>query len=104
MQSPPLIHTNEEYTMPCTEALLAGTMALMTGHVQACCGAHREAMEGKILSNLAALTEDPLLSPGFKTLLWTLHQRWKNQRQGAAIMQRPSTERNLWHSSPEAVQ
>eukprot|EP01041_Mallomonas_annulata_P039985 gene39985-63783_t len=32
----------------CAEALLAGTMALMTGHVPACCGARREAMAGML--------------------------------------------------------
>ena len=97
-------HTNEEYTMPCAEALLAGTLALMTGHVQACCGAHREAMAGKIVSNLTALTEDTMLSPGFKTLLWALRSRWVDQGQGGAVAQLPSAERGLWHNSPEAVQ
>lgn len=104
MQSIPQAHPNEEYTLPCAEALLAGTMALMTGHVQACCGAHREAMVGKIVANLTVLAEDPLLSPGFKTLLWALRQRWQSQGQGAALAQLPATERSLWHSSPEAVQ
>lgn len=104
MQSIPQAHLNEEYTMPCAEALLAGTMALMTGHVQACCGAHREAMVGKIVANLTALAEDPLLSPGFKTLLWALRQRWQTQGQGAPLAQLPAAERSLWHSSPEAVQ
>lgn len=104
MQSTPQAHLNEEYTMPCAEALLAGTMALMTGHVQACCGAHREAMVGKIVANLTALAEDPLLSPGFKTLLWALRQRWQTHGQGAPLAQLPAAERSLWHSSPEAVQ
>lgn len=96
--------STEEYTMPCAEALLAGTLALMTGHVQACCGAHREAMVAKIVSNLTALTEDPLLSPGFKTLLWSLRSRWLNQSQGNPMDQPPAAERGLWHSSPEALQ
>lgn len=104
MQSTPATHPNEEYTIPCAEALLAGTMALMTGHVQACCGAHREAMASKIVSNLTALAEDPLLSPGFKTLLWALRQRWQKQGQAAPLAQLPAAERSLWHSSPEAVQ
>jgi len=104
MQSTSQAHPNEEYTMPCAEALLAGTMALMTGHVQACCGAHREAMVGKIVANLTALAEDPLLSPGFKTLLWALRQRWQTQGQEAPLAQLSAAERSLWHSSPEAVQ
>ncbi|MDR7305025.1 hypothetical protein [Rhodoferax saidenbachensis] len=105
MQSTPVTpNTTEEYTMPCAEALLAGTLALMTGHVQACCGAHREAMVAKIVSNLTALTEDPMLSPGFKTLLWSLRSRWLDQSRGSPLAQLPSAERGLWHSSPEAVQ
>jgi hypothetical protein len=63
-------------------------------------------MAGKIVSNLTALAEDPLLSPGFKTLLWALRQRWQSQGQGqgAALAQLPATERSLWHHSPEVVQ
>ncbi len=41
MHSTPASHHNEEYTMPSAEALLAGTLALMTGHVQASCCAPR---------------------------------------------------------------
>jgi hypothetical protein len=104
MQTTPAPQHDEEYTMPCSEALLAGTMALMTGHVQACCGAHREAMAGKIVSNLTALAEDPMLSPDFKTLLWALRQRWQDQVPGTALAQLPACERSLWHASPEAVQ
>ena len=42
----------EEYSMPCAEALLASTLALMTGYVQACCDDHRDAMGRKIVANL----------------------------------------------------
>ena len=104
MQSNSEPHTNEEYTMPNTEVLLAGTLALMTGHVQACCGAHRDAMAVKIVSNLAMLSGDPLLSPGFKTLLWSLRGRWLNQAQTIALAPLPATERHRWHTSPEVVQ
>jgi hypothetical protein len=104
MQSTSLAHPNEEYTIPCAEVLLAGTMALMTGHVQACCDVQRDAVAGKIVSNLAALAEDPRWSPGFKTLLWALRERWQNQGQEAALAQLPATERSLWHQSPRGVQ
>ena len=97
-------HRDEEYTLPSAEVLLAGTLALMTGHVQACCGTHREAMVGKIVSNLATLSADPLLSPGFKTLLWSLRGRWLNQPVADALAPLPITERYLWHTSPEVVQ
>lgn len=92
----------EEYTMPCAEAQMAATLALMTGHVQACCSAHRAAMAEKIVANLATMAENPRLSPGFKTLLKALGQRW--QSQGQAWAQRPVAERSMWHSSPSQVQ
>lgn len=104
MQSTAEPHTNEEYTLPGTEVLLAGTLALMTGHVQVCCSTHREAMVGKIVSNLATLSADPMLSPGFKTLLWSLRGRWLNQTPADPLAPLPATERHLWHMSPEVVQ
>lgn len=104
MQTTSEPHTNEEYTLPTTEALLASTLALMTGHVQACCVTHREAMLGKIVSNLASLSADPMLSPGFKTLLWSLRGRWLNQPPTDSLTPLPAAERHLWHMSPEVVQ
>jgi hypothetical protein len=97
---PPLL--NEEYTMSRTEAMLAGTLALMTGHAQSCTTADREAMAHKIGVNLSALSEDPMLSPGLQALLWALRSRWDGVQHGAAALygQAPS----LWHRSPEAVQ
>ena len=64
MQNAETSHANEEYTMPCVEGLLAATMALMTGHVQDCCLAHREAMACKIVSNLNALLDEPRVLDG----------------------------------------
>ncbi len=46
---------DEEYSLPCAEALLAGTLTLMSGHMQACCDTHREAMGRKIIANLQLL-------------------------------------------------
>lgn len=97
-------HANEEYALPSTEVLLAGTLALMTGHGQASCGTHREAIAGKIASNLATLSADPMLTPGFKTLMWSLRGRWLNQTPENALVQRSATNRSLWHTSHEGVQ
>lgn len=33
----PELHEDEEHVMPCAEAMLAGTLALMTGHAQNAC-------------------------------------------------------------------
>lgn len=98
------INPDESYTLPSGEAMLAGTLALMTGHTQAGCRAHREAMAAKIVSNLNTLSQDPLLSPGFQALLWSLRQRWQRQSPEPALMQAAAVERGLWHSSPQAVQ
>jgi hypothetical protein len=104
MQSTQEAHHDEEYTLPCAEALMAGTLALMTGHTQSINEEHLELMASKIASNLNALAATPLLSPEFKTLLWALSQRWQKMGHGAALSQSAAIERQLWHISPEAVQ
>lgn len=58
----------------------------------------------KIVSNLAMLLADPMLSPDFKTLLWSLRGRWLNQVPENGVAPLPATERDLWHTSPEVVQ
>ena len=87
----------ENYTLPCAEALLAGTLAVMTGHMQACCDGHRNLMVRKAVANLAQLSQHPLLSPDFKALLWQLRGRWEQQLQAQA-RQAP-----MWHASPNTV-
>lgn len=37
MNTEPELHEDEEHVMPCAEAMLAGTLALMTGHAQNAC-------------------------------------------------------------------
>lgn len=37
MNTEPELHEDEEHVMPCAEAMLAGTLALMTGHAQSAC-------------------------------------------------------------------
>lgn len=95
---------DEEYLIPTAEALMASTMALMTGHVQTACPEHREAMVAKIVSNLTRLSADPLLSPGFQTLLWSLRQRWSHQGSPATWPRPAAADGGFWHASPEAIQ
>jgi hypothetical protein len=70
-------HTDEEYSLPPIEALLAGTLALMTG-----CAQHsgplcqRELMVGKVVSNLSELSRHPALSPSMHVMLGRLNARW----------------------------
>ena len=100
----PCLYPNEEYTLPYEEALIASTMALMTGYVQACCGVRKDAMAGKIDVNLAALVDAPLLSPAFKVLLGALRARWRQQVGDDVVPHVSSREHSLWHVSPKVVQ
>ena len=103
-------HADEEYSLPCAEALLAGTLALMTGYVQACCDSHRDAMGRKIAANLQMLADAEGFTPHFRTVVWSLQSRWEQQckaRQdvvASAAMVAAEQRRVLWHTAPEAVQ
>jgi hypothetical protein len=72
---------DEEHELPAVEAVLAGTLALMTGYGQALqAEVHPEQrlmMGVKIARNLAQLGEHPLLSEAFQTVLRRLGQRWQ---------------------------
>lgn len=70
-------HPDEEYALPPTEALLAGTLALMTGCAQHSGPVrHRELMVGKVVSNLTELSHHPALSAPMRLLLGRLSARW----------------------------
>lgn len=103
-------HTDEEYSLPCAEALLAGTLALMTGYVQACCDSHRDAMGRKISANLQLLADADGFTAHFRTVVWSLQGRWEGQckaRQdtaATAAMVAAEQRRVLWHTAPEAMQ
>ena len=66
----------DEYTMPCAEAVLVGTLALMTGHARCTCAQHRDLMASKAASNLSLLAQHPLMSEGFRTVAFKLHIQW----------------------------
>ncbi|MCM2251078.1 MAG: hypothetical protein NDJ19_01835 [Ramlibacter sp.] len=95
---------NEEYSLPCAEALLAGTLALMTGHVQACCDRQRGLMGLKITDNLSRLAAHPRLTPQFRTMLWNLRARWQLQLQQHGDVAPSEPDRRLWHRESSSVQ
>lgn len=103
-------HTDEEYSLPCAEALLAGTLALMTGYVQACCDSHRDAMGRKISANLQMLADAEGFTAHFRTVVWSLQGRWEQQCKvqqdtaASAALVAAERRRVLWHSAPEAMQ
>lgn len=71
---------DEEHELPSVEAVLAGTLALMTGYSQALQAEldpnGRVAMGDKIGANLGLLLDHPQLSLGFRQVLSGLQQRW----------------------------
>ena len=73
--------TFEEHELPRIEAVLAGTLALMTGYSQALQAAlgpqHRLRMGGKIAENLSMLVDHPQLSLGFRQVMLRLQGRWQ---------------------------
>ena len=72
--------SSEELELPAVEAVLAGTLALMTGYSQALLAElhpeHRVLMGRKIGNNLALLAEHPQLSTPFQSMLGGLQRRW----------------------------
>jgi hypothetical protein len=91
---------DEEYSLPCAEALMAGTLALMTGYAQSG-DAQRDALRGKIVANLQSLSALPTLTPHFRTMLANLGERWAG---AVPAMQPAERERRLWHAAPDALQ
>ena len=70
----------EEHELHSVEAVLAGTLALMTGYSQALQAEldpqGRIGMGEKVASNLGLLLDHPQLSLGFRQVLFGLQQRW----------------------------
>lgn len=102
---------DETYVMPCAEAMLAGTLALMTGHAQSTCARQRDVMAKKILSNLLALGHNADLTPHFRCLALRMQQHWNNllqasEQPAAAVLSRDNPvlpETQLWHATPPQV-
>ena len=71
----------EEYELPCSEAMLAGTLALMTGYSQALQAerdpAQRLAISLRVAHNLERLAGQPALSEPFRALSGRLAGLWQ---------------------------
>lgn len=94
----------EEVALPRVEALLAGTLALMTGYAQAGAeSAHRAMMASKIACNLSELAAHPQLSDAMRQLVRRLAGDWGGvQPSHAAPAALPASV--LWHRSPATLQ
>lgn len=98
---------DEEYILPSVEALLAGTLALLTGYAQAAPDCpHRLLMANKLVSNLFFLSGHPQLSPPMQTMLANLRSRWQIELEkfGARACVPASTPTHLWHGAAAGVQ
>lgn len=89
--------------LPPAEALLAGTLALMTGHAQQPDSGLRTLMAKKIVSNLFFLSGHPHLSGGFQRTVANLRASWQGQLSGLTpdITVVPA---KLWHDAHGVVQ
>ncbi len=71
----------DEHELPASEAVLAATLALMTGYSQALQAdlnpQQRLLLGAKIGRNLELLAEHPALSDGFQRIALGLHARWQ---------------------------
>ena len=101
---------DEEYSLPCTEAVLAGTLALMTGHAQACCCSQRDALGRKIVAGLHQLAHSDQFTPHFRALLGSLQHKWVQQCAAdaqaprSAALSAAEQRRALWVQAPRTVQ
>ena len=105
MHNPSCEACDEEYTLPPVEALMAGTLALLTGYAQSApdC-AHRPLMAAKLVSNLFFLSGHPDLSAPMQTMLANLRTRWQMEVERQQPHSRPLAPTPLWHAAPAGVQ
>jgi hypothetical protein len=90
-----------EFVLTEVEAVLAGTLALMTAMAQGCCADHRRAIRQKVIENLAELEQNAQLSDQFRAVASHLQQHWyalgaEHRPQGG--------EAPHWHTPPGMVQ
>lgn len=113
--STPAAHcADEEYEMPSADAMLAGTLALMTGYAQASPACpNRSLMARKLISNLFFLMQHPNVSPPLRAMLANLRTRWQlaEEQAGepsaatrAAPKEPPLSPTPLWHLAHDTVQ
>ena len=120
----PDIGTGGQPCLPTAEALLAGTLALMTGYAQAFRQQHRTLMTEKIIANLAMLCSHSEASAGLRNMTANLHAMWHRlllaseplpgamqsddsagrSLQNDRLHSVSEPNRVLWHLTPEAVQ
>jgi hypothetical protein len=83
---------DDELTLPCDQALIACTFALMTAYAQPAADARvdaatqRRLIARKVVSNLFFLREHPQLGDSMRRVVTQVHQHWRllvEQTEGA---------------------
>lgn len=92
---------DEAYEMPTLEALLAGTLALMTGHAQHGNEHQRCLMAAKIARQLNHLGQHPALSAHCRTVMSRLSTPWRQAAQGLDMALEPTA---AAHATPTPLQ
>jgi hypothetical protein len=105
----PDVQRDQAHGLPGAEALLAGSLALMTAFAQSRCDGCRTLIVKKIISNLFMLSQHPVAAPGFKVMAMGLHGNWVQQlqqlqTQGEETPPEADQHRALWHATPEVLQ
>lgn len=75
--NPSLHDAPEEYELPAVEAVLAGTLALMTGHAESACAQQRRRLNARVVDNLALLADHPQLTTPFRCAVAKLRCHWQ---------------------------
>lgn len=98
-------HEDDRLPTPSAEALVAGTMALMTGYAQAperC--PHRPLMAKKIVSNLFFLATHPALSEPLRATMSNLRTRWLLDHESVGRTEWAADAPVFQHPAPGALQ
>lgn len=108
---------DEVMALPSAEALLAGTLALMTGVIERAAlsqplAAHAQSlmMASKVRSHLFFLSSHPQVSEGFRMTARRLRSHWDRLAMPAqaaveaSVSDAAEAAARLWHRAPERVQ
>lgn len=87
---------------PSAEALVAGTLALMTGHAQDCCAPHQLMMSSKVAGHLRELAMHPDLSSGFQAMAAKLQILWEELLRDALTRAHPAAPHPSESAAPPA--
>ena len=101
-----MILPDDELPVPCLEALVAGTFALMTSWAAPALsatvtpGRQRLLIARKIVSNLFFLKAHPYASPALRQVMANAHERWVAVCNAAGNDQAPVMAAELYASMP----